>query len=73
MKVKPLGDRILLKQSEEKEQTNVIRDIAVGFEEVIFCCEDQETIDRLKRRLEELFGDAYINKVKFRLLREFLD
>jgi len=62
----------ILIQGEQKEQTNIHRDIAVGFDEVIICCEDQETIERLKKRLMDTFGDTYINRVRFKELKEFM-
>lgn len=68
---KKVAVEIVIKQ-EEKQETNISRDVAVGFDEVVFYCEDQETLERLKKRLEESFGDTYINRVRFKLLKGFL-
>jgi hypothetical protein len=72
--VKVEGKRVaveILIKGEEKELTNVIRDLEVGRDEAVICCEDRETIQRLKGRIEEIFGDRYGEVVKFKELREF--
>ena len=58
----------------EKELSNLKKDLEEGWDMVVFCAEDQETLDQLERMVEAEFGEAMKKegKVRFRRFREFI-
>jgi len=68
---KKVAVEIMIK-GEEKELTNIVKDIETGWDEVIVCSENNEMADSLRGRLEEIFGDRYKDLVRFKELREFV-
>lgn len=59
----------------EKELSNLAKDLERGWDQVVFCTVQQETLDRLKDTVMEEFGEELISqdKVRFRRLHEFLE
>jgi len=45
-------------QGLEKEMSNLEKDLREGWDQVIFCAEKQETIDRLRQMIEERYGEG---------------
>ena len=59
-------------EGEEKELNNIVRDLEAGWDEVIICSQQKDTLERIKKRLKDAFGDEYDMVVSFKELREFL-
>ena len=58
-------------KGEEKELVNIVKDLEVGFDEVVIVCEDKETGRSLERKIGETFGGKYSSVVSIRQLKEF--
>ena len=69
-KDKKIAVEILIK-GEEKELTNIAKDIETGWDEVIVCCESKYEINSLSRRVKEIYGNRCDGLVNFRQLKEF--
>jgi hypothetical protein len=63
----------VVNQKWEKEVSNYSKDIFVGFDEIVFCCADRETIKKLSEKITALFGEESKGKVSFRLLASFAE
>lgn len=58
-------------KGEEKELVNIVKDLEVGFDEVVIVCEDKETGRSLQRKIGETLGERYCRVVSIRQLKEF--
>jgi hypothetical protein len=58
-------------KGEEKELVNIVKDLEVGFDEVVIVTEDKETGRSLERKIGETLGDKYGRVVSIRQLKEF--
>jgi hypothetical protein len=58
----------------EKELDNLGKDLDRGWDQVVFCAVSQETLDSLRERVRETFGEDPFSqgRISFRRLYEFL-
>jgi hypothetical protein len=58
-------------KGEEKEPRNIVKDLEVGFDEVVIVCEDKEKDRSLEKKIGETLGEKYVRVVSFRQTKEF--
>lgn len=63
----------VLVNGEEKELTNVSRDLQSGYDEVVLCVDRWEAAERLREKIRKGLGEEVVRKVKFQLLAQFLE
>lgn len=58
----------------DKELANLRKDLEEGWDQVVFCAEQEDTLDRLKRMIEGEYGEEVVaeGRVAFMRFREFI-
>lgn len=64
----------ILVEGIEKELRNFAKDVDRGFDQIVFCAVDSDTLDSLRERIESEFGHDVVEDeiVRFVRIREFL-
>jgi uncharacterized protein with HEPN domain len=62
----------ILVTGENKELTNLLRDLEAGFDEVVLCVDSWQRLERLREKVLLELGEEKANRVKFQLLSQFI-